>query len=264
MIARSAFTQLRYSATLLALTLIGLSLVWLAPVALMLEGRPWERLCGFVAFALSVASYLPTLGRYGRSPLWAPALPLIAAVLHGGDRGIGAQHWRGTGARWKSRSYGGSEYAGSLRSRRDPVWQRCRIAASPAPNTAPQPDSRSRRVAQNPSATRAARRRPEAAAAPSSSCRLHQRRERLRETPRARVRRADAPIKRPRSARTPHRSWRSSAACGGELVQHGLARSRAICANARSTSRHMMLPDPSQIEFTGISRTMRASGSSSV
>jgi hopene-associated glycosyltransferase HpnB len=106
MIARSAFTQLRYSATLLVLTVIGLSLVWLAPVALMLVGRPWERLCGCVAFALSLASYLPTLRRYGRSPLWAPALPLIAAFYMAATFGSALSYWRGTGARWKSRSYG--------------------------------------------------------------------------------------------------------------------------------------------------------------
>jgi hopene-associated glycosyltransferase HpnB len=106
MIARSAFTQLRYSATLLFLTLIGLSLVWLAPVALMLVGRPWERLCGFVAFALSVVSYLPTLRRYERSPLWAPVLPLIAAFYMAATVGSALSYWRGAGARWKSRSYG--------------------------------------------------------------------------------------------------------------------------------------------------------------
>ena len=38
MISATAFTQLRYSAALLFLTLIGLSLVWLAPVALVLVG----------------------------------------------------------------------------------------------------------------------------------------------------------------------------------------------------------------------------------
>ena len=106
MIARSAFTQLRYSATLLFLTLIGLSLVWFAPVALMLAGRPWERICGSLAFALSMASYLPTLRRYQRSPLWAPALPLIAAFYMAATIGSALAHWRGEGARWKSRTYG--------------------------------------------------------------------------------------------------------------------------------------------------------------
>jgi hypothetical protein len=55
---------------------------------------------------LSLASYLPTLRRYGRSPLWAPALPLIAAFYMAATFGSALSYWRGTGARWKSRSYG--------------------------------------------------------------------------------------------------------------------------------------------------------------
>jgi hopene-associated glycosyltransferase HpnB len=105
MIARTAFTQLRYSAALLLLTVIGLSLVWLAPVALMLVGRPWERLCGLAAWAAAAASYLPTLRRYGRSPLWAPVLPLIAAFYMTATVGSALSYWRGAGARWKNRSY---------------------------------------------------------------------------------------------------------------------------------------------------------------
>ena len=45
MISRTAFTQLRYSAALLLLTVLGLTLVWLAPVALMLVGRPLGARC---------------------------------------------------------------------------------------------------------------------------------------------------------------------------------------------------------------------------
>jgi hopene-associated glycosyltransferase HpnB len=106
MVARSAFTQLRYSTTLLCLALLGLALVWFAPLALALVGRPWERICGLIAFSLSVASYVPTLQRYGRSPLWALMLPLIAAFYMAATVGSALAHWRGGGARWKSRSYG--------------------------------------------------------------------------------------------------------------------------------------------------------------
>jgi hypothetical protein len=63
-------------------------------------------MCGFLAFALSLASYLPTLRRYGRSPLWAPALPLIAVFYMAATVGSALSYWRGAGARWKSRSYG--------------------------------------------------------------------------------------------------------------------------------------------------------------
>ncbi|MEA3197122.1 MAG: hypothetical protein QOF32_1174 [Gammaproteobacteria bacterium] len=106
MISRTAFTQLRYSAVLLVLTLLGLALVWLVPVAAILFGHGRQFAFGLVAFVLSAISYLPTLARYGRSPLWAPAIPLIALFYMAATCGSALDHWRGQGARWKSRAYG--------------------------------------------------------------------------------------------------------------------------------------------------------------
>jgi hopene-associated glycosyltransferase HpnB len=106
MIARTAFTQLRYSAILLALTLLGLTLVWLVPVAATLYGHGWQFACGALAFILSAGSYLPTLARYRRNPLWALALPLIALFYMAATCGSALDYWRGRGARWKSRAYG--------------------------------------------------------------------------------------------------------------------------------------------------------------
>src|SRR6202041_1313500 len=73
MISRTAFTQLHYSAALLALTLLGLTLVWLVPAAAALFGHGWQVGAGVSAVGLSVVSYLPTLTRYRRSWLWALA-----------------------------------------------------------------------------------------------------------------------------------------------------------------------------------------------
>ena len=61
---------------------------------------------GAVAFGLSAGSYQPTLARYGRSPLWALALPLIALFYMAATLGSALNYWRGRGARWKSRAYG--------------------------------------------------------------------------------------------------------------------------------------------------------------
>jgi Glycosyl transferase family 21 len=108
MVSRTAFTQLRYSAALLLLTLAGLSLVWLAPIALLAVGGAAEHLLGLAAFILAAASYLPTLRRYRRNPLWALALPLIAVFYMAATVASALDHWRGAGARWKSRSYGGA------------------------------------------------------------------------------------------------------------------------------------------------------------
>jgi hopene-associated glycosyltransferase HpnB len=106
MISRTAFTQLRYSAALLALTLLGLTLVWLVPATAMLFGRGWSRTCGAAAYAMAAFSYVPTLRRYGRSPAWATALPLIAVFYMAATLGSAVNYWRGRGARWKSRAYG--------------------------------------------------------------------------------------------------------------------------------------------------------------
>ncbi len=105
MISRTAFTQLRYSAMLLALTLLGLALVWLAPAAAMLFGHGLPSAAGLLAFGLSAASYLPTLARYGRSRFWALALPLIALFYMAATVGSAFNYWLGRGARWKSRDY---------------------------------------------------------------------------------------------------------------------------------------------------------------
>jgi hopene-associated glycosyltransferase HpnB len=106
MISRTAFTQLRYSALLLALTLVGLGLVWWVPLGEALFGHGVPRLCGAAAFALSAVSYVPTLRRYESSPLWALTLPLIAAFYMGATLQSAVRYWRGPGARWKNRDYG--------------------------------------------------------------------------------------------------------------------------------------------------------------
>jgi len=106
MIARTAFTQLRYSALLLLLTLVGLALVWLVPVGTMLFDRGLAQAAGLAAFLLAGLSYLPTLTRYRQSPLWALALPVIALFYMAATLGSALNYWLGRGARWKNRAYG--------------------------------------------------------------------------------------------------------------------------------------------------------------
>jgi hopene-associated glycosyltransferase HpnB len=106
MISRTAFTQLRYSAPLLVLTLLGLTLVWLVPAAAALFGHGWPFVFGLLAFGLSAVSYLPTLRRYEQNRLWALALPLIAVFYIAATLSSALNYWRGRGARWKSRAYG--------------------------------------------------------------------------------------------------------------------------------------------------------------
>ncbi len=108
MIARSAFTQLRYSNLLLGLTLLGLTLVWLVPPWVALTAGGWRSAVATLACAIAVFSYLPTLARYRLSPLRALGLPFIAVFYMAATVGSAIRHWRGHGAHWKDRDYSGA------------------------------------------------------------------------------------------------------------------------------------------------------------
>ena len=105
MVARTAFVQLRYSLPLLALTTFGMALIWLLPPALALFGRGAAFWCGLAAWVILSACYLPTLTRFGRPPLWAPFLPLVAAFYMAATIGSAANHYLGRGVAWKGRAY---------------------------------------------------------------------------------------------------------------------------------------------------------------
>jgi hopene-associated glycosyltransferase HpnB len=106
MVSRTAFTQLRHSFALLLLTLLGLTLVWLVPAWGILFGTGWSFVGALAAFLLAAASYVPTLRRYRRNPLWSLTLPLIALFYMAATVASALNHWFGGGSRWKSRSYG--------------------------------------------------------------------------------------------------------------------------------------------------------------
>jgi hopene-associated glycosyltransferase HpnB len=102
MIARTAFTQLRYSPWLLIGTLFGMTVIYLAPpvVALVLGPLGWP---AWLAWGAMCCAYAPMLRYYGRSPLWAPALPLVALFYVGATFASAVRYWRGKGGQWKAR-----------------------------------------------------------------------------------------------------------------------------------------------------------------
>ncbi len=106
MVARTAYVQLRFSPLILAGTIVGLALVWLAPPLIVLWGHGLARWVGLAAWLGSAASYLPTLRRFRQSPLWALALPLVAAFYMAATVGSAVAHHRGRGVVWKRRAYG--------------------------------------------------------------------------------------------------------------------------------------------------------------
>ena len=105
MVARTAYVQLRFSPAILAGTVVGLALVWLAPPAIALAGDGAARWMAAAAWAGSALSYMPTLRRFGQSPAWALALPGIAAFYLLATIGSAVDHHRGRGVVWKGRAY---------------------------------------------------------------------------------------------------------------------------------------------------------------
>lgn len=104
MVARSAYAQLGYSPVMLAGTLTGLVLMFLAPPfwALFAQGGSW--IAGALAWGLMAASLRPMLRFYGRSPFWGLALPAIGFFYALFTLDSALQHWRGRGGMWKGRA----------------------------------------------------------------------------------------------------------------------------------------------------------------
>jgi hypothetical protein len=116
MIARSAYVQLRYNPLLLAGTIIGLLLLYVAPPAGVLTalagaaagntGLPLTLagIAGLVGWALMTASYVPMLRLYRLSAFRAPALPLVAVLYAAMTADSARRHYSGRSVSWRGRS----------------------------------------------------------------------------------------------------------------------------------------------------------------
>jgi hopene-associated glycosyltransferase HpnB len=103
MISRSAYAQLRYNPAILALTLVGLAVVFGLPLGLALFGRGLAQWLGFGAYLLMFVAYQPLLRFYRRWPLWGFAVPLVAAFYAWCTLASAWQYYRGRGGMWKGR-----------------------------------------------------------------------------------------------------------------------------------------------------------------
>jgi hopene-associated glycosyltransferase HpnB len=116
MVARSAYTQLRYSPAALFGTVIGLVWLYLVPpaatvagLALLVTGAvPACQAAdlagtGLAAWAIMSVTYVPLLRIHRLSPLRAPTLPLIAALYAAMTVTSAWRHHQGRGGAWKGR-----------------------------------------------------------------------------------------------------------------------------------------------------------------
>lgn len=107
MVARTAYTQLRYSPALLAGTVGGLAFTYLVPPAAAVLGV--RRRDGVLAglgvggWGLMSATFAPMLRFYGLSPWRAPLLPGIAAIYTAMTVDSARRHAAGRGGSWKGR-----------------------------------------------------------------------------------------------------------------------------------------------------------------
>ena len=104
MIARTAFTQLRYSALLLLGTLLSLAITYLAPIALLFAHDTATRLLALTTWLLMTLLFLPTARFYRISTHWAATLPLAAAFYAAATFLSALRYWTNRGAQWKGRS----------------------------------------------------------------------------------------------------------------------------------------------------------------
>ncbi len=104
LIARTAFTQLKYSAVILLGTVVGMLLTYLVPVVLTFHVQPLVWRLSLIAWALMTLTYLPTVRFYQLSPLWAPLLPLAAAYYSYATCLSAVRYWMGRGGQWKGRA----------------------------------------------------------------------------------------------------------------------------------------------------------------
>ena len=103
MISRAAFSQLRHSVFLLAGTVAGMLLTYVAPVALLFSRDVFSVACGAGAWLLCSAMFLPMV-RYYRAPLWtAVSLPAVALFYLAATLESAVNYWSGRGGAWKGR-----------------------------------------------------------------------------------------------------------------------------------------------------------------
>jgi hopene-associated glycosyltransferase HpnB len=118
MVARSAYTQLRYSPLLLAGTLAGLAWLYALPPASALAGLAalaggatgpglaGPVLCtaaGLAGWAIMAGSFVPMLRLYRLSPWRAPLLPAVAVLYAAMTADSARRHYAGRGGAWKGR-----------------------------------------------------------------------------------------------------------------------------------------------------------------
>jgi len=104
LIARTAFTQLRYSFFLLLAALLGLMVTYVLPLFSFFTGEDPAWFLAATAICLMAVSFGVTVRFYNLRFLWALTLPVAAIFYACATCLSAARYWLGRGAQWKGRS----------------------------------------------------------------------------------------------------------------------------------------------------------------
>jgi len=104
LIARTAFTQLRYSVFLLLGTLAGLFVTYVLPLISFFSGEDPGWFLAATAICLMAVSFGVTVRFYNLPFMWTMTLP-FAAVFYAYATALSAvRYWLGRGGQWKGRA----------------------------------------------------------------------------------------------------------------------------------------------------------------
>jgi hopene-associated glycosyltransferase HpnB len=108
MVSRSAYAELDYSPLRLAGALVGMIVVYVAPLVIAVlptgaVGLEAGMLASTAGLAM-VLAFQPILLFYRRSAFWGLAMPLIGGVYAVFTLDSAIRHWRGRGGMWKGRA----------------------------------------------------------------------------------------------------------------------------------------------------------------
>ena len=105
MVARTAYTQLFYSNSLLLVCTVLMTLMYLLPVygLVCFTGNAW--FLSALSMLIMLGLYLPTLHFYALNKLWALSMPVIAGLYLLMTWTSAIRYWRGERSRWKGRIY---------------------------------------------------------------------------------------------------------------------------------------------------------------
>ncbi len=105
MVARTAFTQLRYSLFWLLFCTTLLLIGFIVPVCATFSDHDLTQTLGITAWVLMIVCYIPTLVYYGLAPIMSVLLPVVGLMFLAMTWTSAIRHWTGIGANWKGRNY---------------------------------------------------------------------------------------------------------------------------------------------------------------